>query len=262
MHQLRPTDPTSDADGGELGGSTIGVLGGFSLVLAGRRTTISRSAQRLVAFLALHLEPVPRAYVAFHMWLDKPEKRALANLRSVLWRLRDEGTDLVVDDQGFLSLRPGIGSDYGAARAAAVALMENPSRIPDRWTLLLRGDVLPGWYEDWVIVERESFRQLRLHALETASSSLIAAGRTAEAIQLTLAVIAAEPLRESAHRVLVEAHIAEGNITEANSAYVSYRDRLWQELGLRPSWVLQVTPHGAANTELCPPLATTRSMPT
>ena len=42
---------------------------------------------------------------------------------------------------------------------------------------LLAADILPGWTAAWIAVERERFRQLRLHALEERSLRLSAAGR-------------------------------------------------------------------------------------
>ena len=47
--------------------------------------------------------------------------------------------------------------------------------------------------------------------------------------------ITAEPLRESAQRALIEAHVAEGNLAEARRGYVLYRDLLRRELGVDPS---------------------------
>jgi DNA-binding SARP family transcriptional activator len=45
----------------------------------------------------------------------------------------------------------------------------------------------------------------------------------------------AEPLRESAQRVLIKAHIAEGNLTEARRSYRAYHDLMHRELGVVPS---------------------------
>ena len=73
------------------------------------------------------------------------------------------------------------------------------------------GELLPHWYDDWVVIERERFRQLRLHALDALCESLAAAGRYAAAVEAGRASVAAEPLRESAHRLLIQAHLAEGN---------------------------------------------------
>ena len=47
-------------------------------------------------------------------------------------------------------------------------------------------------------------------------------------------VVSADPLRESAQRVLVEAHLAEGNVQEARRAYDLYRRRAVRELRVEP----------------------------
>jgi DNA-binding SARP family transcriptional activator len=46
--------------------------------------------------------------------------------------------------------------------------------------------------------------------------------------------VSADPLRESANRVLIEAHLAEGNLVEARRAYERYRDSVSRELGVEP----------------------------
>jgi SARP family transcriptional regulator, regulator of embCAB operon len=43
-------------------------------------------------------------------------------------------------------------------------------------------ELLPGWFEDWAVLEAENWRQLRLHALEAAASILAGAGRFGEAV--------------------------------------------------------------------------------
>ena len=62
-----------------------------------------------------------------------------------------------------------------------------------------------------------------------------AAGRFADAIESAMLAASAEPLRESAQRSLVRAHIAEGNLTEARRTYLAYKALLHRELGILPS---------------------------
>ena len=50
-----------------------------------------------------------------------------------------------------------------------------------------------------------------------------------------MAAVAAEPLRESAQRALIRAHLAEGNRSEALRQYRSYESLLRDELGLEPT---------------------------
>ena len=94
--------------------------------------------------------------------------------------------------------------------------------------------MLPGWSEDWVILEREHVRQRLLHALEALSRHLVEAGRYAEAVEAAVWAVSAGPLRESAIRVLIEAHLAEGNLIEARRVYQEYRSTALRELGVEP----------------------------
>jgi len=89
------------------------------------------------------------------------------------------------------------------------------------------------------VVEAEEWRQLRLHALDTLAEALTAAGRYADATGAALAAVKAEPLRETAHAVLIRVYLAEGNRAEALSAYEHYRKLLHEQLGVRPTALIQ-----------------------
>jgi DNA-binding SARP family transcriptional activator len=96
-------------------------------------------------------------------------------------------------------------------------------------------DLLPGWYEDWVVFERERIRQRLLHALESLSRRLVKLARFADAVEVAMTAVSLEPLRESAQRVLIEAHVAEGNQVEARRAFTAYERLDGCELGITPS---------------------------
>jgi SARP family transcriptional regulator, regulator of embCAB operon len=79
----------------------------------------------------------------------------------------------------------------------------------------LSADLLPGWYDDWVLTEAEDWRQFRLHGLEALAGQLTAAGRWGEAAGAARAAVRAEPLRESGHAALIHVYLAEGNQSQA-----------------------------------------------
>jgi DNA-binding SARP family transcriptional activator len=102
-------------------------------------------------------------------------------------------------------------------------------------TLAAMGELLPGWYDDWVLLGRERLRQLQLHALELTAQQLTCSGRYAEAIEAAMAAVRLEPLRESATRVLIEVHLAEDNVVEAIRRLEFFERSLAAELGVEPS---------------------------
>ena len=104
-------------------------------------------------------------------------------------------------------------------------------------------DLLPGWYDDWALLERERMRQRLLHALEAMSRQLVRMRRCAEAVEAAIIAVGAEPLRESAQRTLIEAHLAEGNLIEGRRTYWAYQDVLDRELGAKPDPELAALVH-------------------
>ena len=212
------------------------LLGGFQLRTAGHAVDLPLSSQRLIAFLAVHEQVLQRTFVAGSLWPDVPDERALASLRSVLWRLRDLAPGVVEGQQTSIRLNEAIMVDMTrlmhASHAAAELGSAEMGPLASRFSV---GELLPDWYDDWLIEWRERWRQIRLHTLERLARLMIAAGEHEKAIDAALAAIRAEPLRESAHRTLIEAHLSEGNPSEAIRQFGRYERLLRQELDIEPS---------------------------
>ncbi len=209
------------------------LLAGFGVEVAGAEVALPGSAQRVAAFVALHERPVLRSYVAGNLWLDSPEERAAGSLRSALWRIHRHTPELVVADAVTLRLGPCVRVDLREAETRARTELSGASSgvAPDALTL----DLLPDWYDDWVLLERERFRQLRLRALESMCTRLTASDMFDEALEAGQLALAGEPLRESAHRALVAIHLAEGNAAEALRQFQLCRRLLLEQLGVEPS---------------------------
>lgn len=224
-----------------VGGSLqLRLLAGFELRTARDVVDVPFTAQRLLAFVALHERPVHRSFVAGSLWADTTDARAAANLRSALWRLRQPGLDVLAVTTTHLALAAGVVVDVRESMQHAQRLVRGETAVVSADVEdSLRGDLLPDWYDDWVLLERERFRQLRLHALEQLCSCYAAAAEYGRAIDAGLAAVAAEPLRESAHRGLIRAHLAEGNRSEAVRQYDLCRRLLDEEFGASPSPELQ-----------------------
>jgi DNA-binding SARP family transcriptional activator len=208
----------------------------FEFVCEGVPIPIPMSVQRVVAFIALGRQPRQRTYIAGCLWLDTPEERAQANLRSALWRLRRGGYPLIRATASQLELDPAVEVDLHETEALARRALEDETSLPlDVDLSAFDGDLLPDWYDEWVLLERERFRQLRLRALDALCDRLTCAGRHREALDAGHAAVAAEPLRESAHRALVRVHLAEGNAAEAIRQYRLFRQLAGEQLGIAPS---------------------------
>ena len=219
----------------------ISVLGTFGLRIDGVASgALSVGSQRLLAFLALHDRAVGRVAMAGTMWPDASDSKAGASLRSAVSRLEGATHDAVLVASAGLSLATTVVVDLRDSQALAQRLLL-PGGSPDEADLAqsavsaLSMDVLPDWYDDWVVTEAEDWRQLRMNALEAQAGLLIAGGRMAGAAGAARAAMRVEPLRESAHASLVRVHMAEGNQSEALRVFDRYRILLLEELGLEPT---------------------------
>jgi len=224
-----------------MGATRISLLRAFEIRIDDRPIALSNSTQRLLAFLAVRERPQLRTTAAMTLWADTTEDRAAANLRSVLWKLADHRDRLIGSFGSYLTLADGVEVDFSKLVHRARRLISAGSSAADddpafdSATGDLGDDLLPDWDEDWLMFERERLRQLRVHALEALTRRLCDDARFGEAVEAGLAAVAAEPLRESAQRLLIEVHLAEGNVAEARRQFESYRETLWDHLALMPS---------------------------
>jgi SARP family transcriptional regulator, regulator of embCAB operon len=222
------------------GGFVVALLGGFSLYWGRTALALPRASQRLLAFLALHGGPIKRAAVAGTLWPDASEGHAYSNLRSALSRMESTAREALAVSRLELGLAEGVTVDFRYARELAHRLLDPAvkpaqSELSAAAVVALSADLLPDWYEDWVLIESEDWRQLRLHALEALAGRLTAVGRWGEAAGAAGAAVRAEPLRESGRAALIQVHLAEGNQAEAVREFARYRALLHAELGLEPT---------------------------
>lgn len=213
------------------------LLGQFRLESGPETLELCRNGQRLLAFMGLRGR-VSRTVLAGTLWPEVTEEHARGSLRTTLWKLPREESPLVRCCGDTLVVTPALRVDVDTLTRTALAVLKGygpPPRVPPPLALLTVEDLLPGWDEDWVRLERERLRQLRLHALDALAESLTRRGDPALALEAAWASVRTEPLRESAHRAVVAAHLAEGNLSEAVRHYQAFRRLLNEELGVEPS---------------------------
>lgn len=215
----------------------VSLLGAWQLTCAGRDVPQPGNVQRLIALLSLK-GAQSRSSIAETLWPTSSERRARANLRATVSRLRRVQPPVVRVSLSTLRLHEDVSVDaHNLTRHASLVLggSAGTEHLP---MLLTTGDLLPGWYDDWVVTERERLQQLRLHALETLADRLARRGRLALALDAALAAVQIDPLRETAQRTAIRIHIAEGNTVDAIRRYEDFRALLDRELGVAPSRLL------------------------
>lgn len=217
------------------------VLGRFALHVGDRSIRLGLTSQRLLVLLAIRSGQVSRAQVAGVLWPDTGTARAAANLRSTLWRIQRRCNGVVQTSFYDLSLAPEVAVDLNQSRRIAYQLRDGSTEIDlddirEAMRCNLYEDVAPDVGDDeWLAAERERFRQLRVHALETLVRQVLAIGWYGTAVEAALGAVRADPFRESAYQLLIKAHLAEGSWLDARRHYAAYCDLLQNELGLAPS---------------------------
>jgi DNA-binding SARP family transcriptional activator len=212
------------------------LFGGFSLRWDDAGLVLPLQVQRLVALVAVR-RSVRREEASGTLWPEAPRARAAARLRSVLWRLGRSGQGVVASSNGQLQLADDVDLDLSNWLEVALRILDRPEAVAgvDLATVRARGELLPGWYDDWLLLERERIRQLQLHVLEAVAEHRLGTGSYAGALEFALRALGMDETRESAHRLVIRIHLAEGNTGEARRQVAHCERVLSEELGVRPT---------------------------
>jgi DNA-binding SARP family transcriptional activator len=245
-------------------GVSVYLAGGIALrgpdgALVGERAFAGRQGRRLFVRLAAINEPISQIDLADDLWGTAWPAAWQTALRALVSKLRATlagvgAPDAIASRDGTYALRLPADSwlDLDAAalaiHEAEVALSEGDRSSACGWALAARAiacrPLLPGEEADWLDELRRRMADIHLRSLECLGEVWLVSGDHALAAHDADQAIAIDQFRESAHRLLIRAHLAAGEHAAALRAYLAHRRLLWDELGVLPApeTVALVTP--------------------
>ena len=136
---------------------SLNLLGQFAVHRGDQPVELPPACQRLIALVALKRRPVHRLWVCAKLWPHAQTRRAIASLRSTMWRLRPVGADPLLEiDPQYIALAPGVSVDWYDAVDQIGLLLDHdepaavsPQFVAELLPLLRAGELLDGWAEPW-----------------------------------------------------------------------------------------------------------------
>lgn len=205
------------------------LLGGFRLEQDGSEITLPRAkVKTLLAYLALHPQEHPRETLATLLWGDSKDEQARASLRVALNALRKEiHPDLLLTDRETVQLN----SAFPLWTDAVELGIQNSEFGID----LYRGELLAGFYDEWIEPERERIRDEYIALLLRAVEQARGASDYANAVTFAKRVLEIDRAHETAHQHLIFLYAAQGDRTAALKQFDECVRALDEELGVEPS---------------------------
>ncbi|HEX6605902.1 MAG TPA: AAA family ATPase, partial [Chloroflexia bacterium] len=193
-------------------------------------------SQSLLAYLILQrARPQPRERLIGMYWPEHPEERARRSLTTALWHIRrclpDDG---LLSDTQQVQFNPALALWLDVDEFRARAAQNNLDSLAAAGRLY-RGDFLDGFYDDWIVEERNRLLDVLVAALGRLAAGYEQAGAAGAALDAALRLLAQEPLQEEAHRLVMRAYCRLGRRGRALEQYERCRDELRQELDTDPA---------------------------
>jgi DNA-binding SARP family transcriptional activator len=226
----------------------VRLLGGFSLTIDDQpHTGISQPQQQsLLAYLMLQTQtPQLRRQIAFLIWPDSSEKRAYANLRRALHKLRRDcpavdrflastNTTLCWERTSTFFLDV-LAYEYLVAQIHETTDHARTHELLRQALECYHGELLPGCYDDWILLERERLKQSYIHLLHRLTDLLAGDGDHETAVQYAIQLRNTDPFREPTYRLLMTLYEALGDHAAALRVFHDCVAMLEEELGVEPS---------------------------
>jgi len=248
----------------------VRLLGQFDVRAEGQRVLLpSRFGQSLFAFLILNAgTPYRREKLAGLLWPESPEDTARKSLRTELWRIRKalnahpnlssnliaaEELKVWFDPKGdyWLDVRA-LEQDNGDNSTHELAESGMFSSRLMTALKLYTGELLPGFYDDWVLLERERVQAVFERKMALLLDQLVREQQWNAVLEWGERWIALGQTPEPAYRALMIAHGARGDPAKVALVYDRCAEALRNELGVEPSSetraLLQELTHGDTPT--------------
>lgn len=214
----------------------LNLLERWQLFCGNTEVHIASRQQRLISALALY-GPRNRRYLSGLLWPDSPDARALESLRVSLHRISHQIPGLLVNGGSVLSLADHLDVDLHQCREQVRTCINPGSNSGEDPCLahVLHSELLPGWYEDWVVLEQHRFRDFRLNTLILHAKRWLDCGEAEKAAAAARSALTLEPINETCVWLLMRAELKMGNRAGALYTFKNFRATLARELGVNPS---------------------------
>lgn len=208
--------------------------------------------QELLSYLLIHRDrPHSREALATLLWGDTSTEKSKKYLRQALWHLHaalnsdnGNGTGVLLVENDWLSLNPlsKLWTDVadfehafaGAEGIAGRQLEPNQAQALRKAVSLYSDDLLPGYYQDWILFERERLQNMYLLMLDKLIVYLQFQGEYEVAQGYAATILRYDPARERTHRQLMHLYSLAGDRTSALRQFERCALALKQELGVKP----------------------------
>ncbi|MGV0745897.1 AfsR/SARP family transcriptional regulator [Mycolicibacterium sp. XJ870] len=141
----------------------LNLLGEFAVYRDMEPLALPPSCRRVVALAAVKRRELHRDWICATLWPSSTPAKAVASLRSALWRLRPLGADPLLNvNRHYVALAPEVWVDWHEAIGLINRLpAQTAGSDPALRRLLRGGDLLDGWTESWCAAERARYRACR-----------------------------------------------------------------------------------------------------
>jgi DNA-binding SARP family transcriptional activator/tetratricopeptide (TPR) repeat protein len=202
----------------------------------------SRPAQSLLAYLALNPGFAHRREkLAGLLWPDSTETNARNYLRQALWRTRKTLESGQLHWEDFLEINKisvtfNTSSDHWLDVAGLLQKEdEQPVARLEEVLQYYKGELLPGFYDEWVGIERDRLQTAYLQKIHLLVDALTRAGSWNQVLEWSEHWIRYGHAPESAFQAVMQAQAGLGNPGMVHTTYERCRESLERELGIEPS---------------------------
>lgn len=214
-----------------LGGFQIADDNGIITDIPGKKVRL------LLAYLVLHADaPQSRRQIAFDFWPDSTEKQALSNLRKLIHDLRESLphiepylniSSLFIQWNNDLPYYLDVREFEQAAKAPTLHELQQAE-------MLYRGELMPGFYEEWLRSERDLLAQMFMKTQERLVFLLEIQRDYASAIYMAQKLLVHNRLNETYYRTLMRLYALNKDTAGVRTTYEKLCSHMEEEFGAAP----------------------------
>ena len=234
----------------------VQLFGRFGVELDGRALggLEARKVQELLSYLLIYRDrPHPRETLAGILWDAQSTPQSKKYLRQALWQLqnalqsvgKDDFEPILIIESEWIQINPkaNIHLDVHEFEEAFKDTrgLRGRELVADQITALTaavgsyQNDMLPGWYQDWCIFERERLQNMFIAIMDKLMGYCEAHGNYEEGISYGMRILGFDRARERTHRRLMRLHYLADDRTGALRQYKRCEAALEEELGVKPA---------------------------